>query len=345
MISPIGNNIENNNIISFASSNNQEKKQLDYSHDTLLKNNFVTRTRIGFDKFTNALTIYPTKGITGNKNSNFYEFLTMGTIPYLAGSAMLMGVFNLANKHFSHFDKSKANVVGKKLALGVIFYGLAKNISKSFITTPVKHLTGVDTELPYARVVNELPDSVDDTDVVSIEYHKVFESIEFPRWDLLYGDDTKGEARNQYYDKIAHKLGLGDNLNDSDQDTKPLIREIVVKSNMAKTISSYLWAATAVGFAMQKPWEGFMDMATLKFWKKDKFKQTCSAFYKAAKESGKLFYNGEGHGIKKHAGKFMLGAAALSTVLGVANVINYSKKPDTRDCADVIVQSERYEVC
>ncbi len=343
MISPLGNDINNKNL-SFASSNKQEKK-LDYSHDTLLKNNFVTRTRIGFDKFTNALTIYPAKGITGNKNSNFYEFLTMGTIPYLAGSGMLMGVFNLANKYFSHFDKSKADVVGKKLALGVVFYGLVKNISKNFITTPVKHITGVDTELPYAKVNYELPDDVNDTDVVSIEYHKVFESIEFPRWDLLYGDDSKGEVRNQYYDKIAKKLGLGEDLNDSDQDVKPLIREIVVKSNMAKTISSYLWAATAVGFAMQKPWEGFMDKATLKFWKKEKFKQTCSSFGTAAKESAKLFFNGEGHGIKKHGGKIMLGLSALATVLGVANVMNYSKKPDGLDASNVIIQSEKYEVC
>lgn len=343
MISPLGNEINNRNI-SFTASNQQEKK-LDYSHDTLLKNNFSTRTRIGYDKFTNALTIYPTKGITGNKNSNFYEFLTMGAIPYLAGSAMFMGVFNLANKYYSHFDKSKAGVVGKKLALGVVFYGLAKNISKSFITTPVKHLTGVDTELPYAKVNYELPDDVNDTDVVSIEYHKVFESIEFPRWDLLYGDDRKGEARNQYYDKVAKKLGLGEDLNDSDQDVKPLIREIVVKSNMAKTISSYLWAATAVGFAMQKPWEGFMDKATWKFWKKDAFKDTCNSFGKAAKESAKAFYKGEGHGLSKYGGKVMLGISSLATILGVANVMNYSKKPDILDASHVINPSERYEVC
>ncbi len=343
MISPLGNDIKNRNL-SFASSKAQEKKP-DYSHDTLLKNNLLTRTRIGFDKFTSALTIYPTKGITGNKNSNFYEFLTMGTIPYLAGSAMLMGVFNLANKHYSHFDKSKAGVAGKKLALGVVFYGLAKNISKSFVTTPVKHITGVDTELPYAKVNYELPDDVNDTDVVSIEYHKVFESVEFPRWDLLYGDDNKGEIRNGYYDKIANKLGLGNDLTDSDQEVKPLIREIVVKTNMAKTISSYLWAATAVGFAMQKPWEGFMDKATLKFWKKDAFKQTCSSFGKAAKESAKLFYNGEGHGIKKYGGKAMLGLSALATVLGIVNVMNYSKKPDTLDASKVILSEQKYEVC
>lgn len=344
MILPLGNKLDNRNI-SFGSSNKQDGEKLDYSHDTLLKNNFITRTRIGFDKFTNALTIYPAKGLSGNRNSNFYEFLSMGAIPYVAGSAMLMGVFNFANKHFSHFDKLKADKVGKKLALGVLFYGIAKNASKALITEPVKYLTGVDTELPYAKVVNELPDNINDTDVASIEYHKVYESIEFPRWDLLYGDDLKGEVRNKYFDKVGKKLGLGEDLNDSDQEVKPLIREIVVKTQLAKTISSYLWAATAVGFAMQKPWEGFMDNATLKFWKKDKFTQTCKSFWKATKESAKTFYHGEGKGMSKHAGKFMLGAATLATTLGLLNVLNFSKKPDKLEGSKIIIPEEKYEVC
>ena len=76
-----------------AFSGNDSKK-LPYTKDTLLQNNFSTRTRIGFDKLTNALTLYPAKGLKGDKNANFYEFLTMGTVPYLVGSATLMGVCN-----------------------------------------------------------------------------------------------------------------------------------------------------------------------------------------------------------------------------------------------------------
>ena len=49
----------------------EKGKKLPYSKDTLLKNNFLTRTRIGFDKFTNAMTLYPAKGIKGSRNSNF----------------------------------------------------------------------------------------------------------------------------------------------------------------------------------------------------------------------------------------------------------------------------------
>ena len=79
--------------------------------------------------------------------------------------------------------------------------------------------------------------------------YKVLESLEFPRWDVKYGDETKGEERNVWFDKIAKKIGLGDNLRDSDQDVKPRVKEIAVKTNVAKTFSSYLWAAVGVGVA------------------------------------------------------------------------------------------------
>ena len=62
----------------------------------------------------------------------------------------------------------------------------------------------------------------------------MFESVEFPRWDLLYGDEAKGQKRNFRYDRIARKLGMGRNLNDSDQEVKDRIKEIIVKSNLAK---------------------------------------------------------------------------------------------------------------
>ena len=250
--------------ISF-SADKKDEKALEYSHDTLLKNNLLNNTLIGVDKFTNAFTVYPAKGMKGSKNANFYEFLTMGTVPYLVGSGMMMAVFNLANKHYSPFQTSEAAKIGNKLALGVLFYGIMKSISKLFVSLPIRAFTGIDTEKPYAKVIYELPDDINDTDITSIEHHKVFESVEFPRWDLLYGDEKKGEKRNVYYDKIAKRLGMGANLNDSDQEVKPRIKEIVVKANLAKNISSYMWAACGVALAFQKPWEDFFNVMTFKF--------------------------------------------------------------------------------
>lgn len=335
MILPVSSNKNLQLNFSADKDKSDEKK---YNHDTLLRNNFSTRFRIGMDKFTNAITLYPAKGLKGNRNANFYEFLTMGQVPYLIGSGMLMAVFNSANKFFVGPEAQKAaKPLGRKMALGVIFYGLAKEFSKSFITTPVKWLTGVDTNLPYAKVNYELPDDIYDTDITSIEYHKVFESVEFPRWDLLYMSPESGKPRNAYYDKVAKKLGLGTKLKDSDQEVKPRIKEIVVKSGLAKNITSYLWAATGVAIAFQKPWEEFFDVATLKFWNKEEFKKSLSTFGKSMENSLKAFY-------RKPTGKAMLFTSLGATILGVLNVMSSSQKPSKLDSADIIEKERKYVV-
>lgn len=336
--------VKNCNYNTSFSAETTEEKKLKYNHDTVLSNNPSTRMRIGMDKFTNAITLYPAKGLKGSKNANFYEFLSMGTVPYLIGSGMLMAVFNSANKYFAPFAREKASVLGKKMALGVLFYGIAKNVSKSFVTTPVHLLTGVDSELPYAKVNYELPDDINDTDITSIEYHKVFESVEFPRWDLLYKSKGSGKARNAYYDKVARKLGMGKDLKDSDQEVKPRIKEIIVKSNVAKNISTYLWAATGVALAFQKPWEELFEIGTLKFWRGKQFKKTLATFGKNLVESAQTFYHGEGTGFSKHAGKSVLFLSIASSILGVVNVISSNQKPSKLDSADIIEKERKYVV-
>ena len=49
-------------------------------------------------------------------------------VPYIIGSATLMAVFNTYSK-FAHEQRAVASKIGKKMALGVIFYGLFKNNS------------------------------------------------------------------------------------------------------------------------------------------------------------------------------------------------------------------------
>lgn len=335
MILPVSNNLSR---IKFSSEPDKpvDNGLSEEKKDTLLKNNIIRRTRINMDKFSNALTVYPVKGLRGSRNSNFYEFLSMGTIPYLVGSGMLMAVFNSANKYFEAFAKSKANSIGKKMALGVMFYGVMKEISKSFITKPVQALTGVDTTIPYEKVIYELPEYLNDTDITSTEYHQVLESVDFSRWDLLYEQEGSGKPRNARYDKIAKKLGIGENLKDSDQEVKPRMKEIVTKTMTAKNISSYLWAALGVGVAFQTPWD--------EFFKTKGFKKSVNQFGKSLWESMKNFYHGEGTGIVKHSGKFLLGAAALSTILGICNVMSSSQKPSKLDSADIIDKSRKYVV-
>lgn len=323
------------------------KSELKKKQAIPVDNNIRNRLYITWDKLSNALTMYPARGLKGSKNSNFYEFLTMGMFPYLTGSAMLMAVFNSANKLFAgHKDCASATKFGNKMALGVLFYGLAKNFSKSFVTTPVKWFTGVDTEQPYVKLCYKLPEAPNDADIPSFEFHKVYESLEFPYWNLNYGDAAKCEPMNCYYDKVAKKLGLGNNLKDSDQDAKPRIKEIAVKTNLAKTISSYLWAAVGVGVALQKPWEDYFKVATLKFWKPKQFLESLGTFCDSFADSFGDFLKGpaEAKGFNKYSGKGLIGLAAATTFIGIVNVLTSSHKPSKLDSADIIEKDRKYVV-
>lgn len=343
MILPIRDYSEN--CIKFGQNSVEPKKSEPYDKDTLLENNSIsTRSRISLEKTMKAFTVYPSRGLAGSKNSNFYEFLTMGIVPYLIGSATLIGVFNGTNKVFPHFSKTKAQKLGHPMALGVVLYGIFKQFSKNFITYPVKWKTGVDTELPYAKVNYRLQESEKD-DLTSTEYHKIGESVDFPRWDLLYGDTSKGEELNYRFDKIAKKNGLGENLNDSDQEVKPIYKEILVKTKLAKSISSYLWAAVGVALAFQKPMEPYFKAATLKFWQPkeffSQFKTFGECFIDSWKSLCKAAPNAE-NAFEKHAGKGLVGIAALATVLGVLNSIHITNKPKH---VDVIDKNKESVVC
>lgn len=326
MILPVSNFDKN---LIFKAQDNDNSKKAPKEKDKLLENNLSTRTLINIDKFAKAFTVYPARGITGSINSDFYEFLTMGTVPYIIGSLTLMSVFNSASKHFPAFDASVAGKLGKKMALGVLLYAGAKELSKSFVNLPVKWATGIDTQLPYLKVTNLLPQSPDDRDLTSHEYHKVGESVEFTRWDLLYGDPKDKENLNKRYDKIAKKLGLGENLNDSDQEVKPIYREVLVKSSLARNISSYLWAASGVALAFQKPWDGYFKAFSLNIFKPKQFLHSAKLFGQTFIESAKELLNPTDASTKlqKHAGKAIVGAAALVTILGVLNTLHISKKP------------------
>ena len=65
-----------------------------------------------------------------------------------------------------------------------------------------------------------------------------------------------------------------------------------------------------------------------------------SNFVKSAKE----LYKGEGHGIEKHAGKILIGASALSSVVGVLNTLSSTHRPSRVSASDVIKKDEKYVV-
>ena len=312
----------------------------------LLTNSPKTRFNQGSQKFLSAFVDYPVKGLMGDKNSNFYEFLTMGIVPYILGSAMFMAVFNIT-KHLDAHGKKVAANVGRKMALGVIFYGVFKSLSKNLVTAPIKKFTGVDTELPYQNKVYNLPKDAEDSANIDIQWQQrtVFDSKEFYRKDLL---------DREYFNGVAKKLGLGEDLNDSISETSPIIQNIVSTSNIAKSISSYCWAGVGVGLATQDAWSDFFATIDNKkryrasadsgFVKKltgrtmafcENFYQGTLSFVKSFAKACSQMFNGNPtrEGFAKHAGKsFILSSAAITAFLTANSIIrakNMAKNTNT----------------
>lgn len=317
----------------------EKKKQEEESK--ILPNTVGTRIMQKFDKTASAITEYPVKGLRGDVNSDFYEFLAMGIIPYIIGSGVFMGLFNLVNNHLVPNSKKIASATGKKMALGVVMYGLGKTIGNDLVTRPIAAATGVDIELPYRNVYYPLPTKPGEAADIYPQHQqrKVYDSREFFRKDLIAKDPAYGVA---YYDKIAHKLGLGDDLNDSVTETTPIIQSVVSTTKTAKSLASYAWAGVGVGLAMQDSWKDFFDAFSnrAKYYSKegDGFfaklggkianfgKNTwhlTGEFGKAFGKSCKTMWTGPKgkEGYMRHAGKGFILAAAALTAYGISNAI------------------------
>lgn len=362
MVYSIG--VQNQNInryksVSFGKKEGKEKSVCE-NHDALMyqekkKRPITTALKINGNKLVNAFTTYPTKGLKGSKNSNFYEFLTMGTVPYLAGSATMIAVFNAASKFFDTPAAKSASKLGKKMGLGVAMYGIAKTFSKKLIEAPVNMKYGIDVNLPYKKVIHELPEKDNTDNLVTHEYHKAFESVDFPRWDLFYNNENFGPDRNSYYEKVGKKMGINiDDLEHADQKVKPLIREKVVKTRLYSTLSSYLWAATGVGIAMQSPWEKLVlnpktRIKNAKLLKEagKKVDNFAVDFGKKFVESCKQFVNNPSKPTK-YAGRALLGAAVGMTLLGNFTTLfdfNKDKGSKVHASSPLIDESKEKVVC
>lgn len=314
------------------------KSKWNDSHDHLLKGTLVNKSKANLHKVGQAFTTYPVKGLKGDQNASFYEFLAMGTIPFIVGSIMMYSIFNSATKHFSPESQKAASKIGKKLGLGVVFYVLAKELGKKLVTGPVKMTTGIDLDQPYKKVVYELPPNGYEKGKVRTEYHRTFESVDFSRWDLFYAEGAKAGNRNDWYDKVAKRNGFGE-LHASDQEMKPRIKSLAVKAQTWKTILSYTLAATAVGLAAQTPWE---ELGVNKGNKKKRLIKNVSEFFEIGKRSVKEMWNG---GAKKSKGSgifgkiLLLGSAALALIAPIATISGFRKKPSEKVSLD---QSKRY---
>lgn len=355
-------NINRYNSVSFGEKEEKIKKDVAVEGKPLLmyqakkRHPITTSAKINGDKLVKAFTKYPTKGLKGSKNANFYEFLTMGIVPYLAGSATMIAVFNGAAKFFKTPDAVSSSKIGKKMGIGVALYGVAKTLSKKLIEAPVNMKYGIDVNVPYKKEIDELPEKDNKDNLKAYEYHKAYESVDFPYWDLFYDNKSFGNERDSYFKSVGKKMGLKqDDLEHADQKVKPLIREKIVKTKLYSTLSSYLWAATGVAVAMQKPFERLVlspsarrkNAKILENGTKKADKYFAVDFGKKFVESCKAFVNNPNKPIK-YAGRALLGAAIGMTLLGnFATLFDFNKGKGSKGLAvsPLIDESKEKVVC
>lgn len=323
----------------------KDVSHLSSSDDKIIKKTPLTGARVMADKITKDVFSYAPKGMTGSVNSNFYEFLSLGTVPYIIGSTMLIALFNGVNKKFNTQDAAAAGTKGMRMAAGVVLYGVGKWLGGKLINTGVNAYTGIDADMPYRKVVKELPDYPGDKNTTSVEFHKVFESTDFPRWDLINKQGEKNGNRFEYYDKIANKMGYKDKLNSPDQVVQPTIKEVVTKSLAAKSISAFLWAGLGVAIAAQEPFGHFMkfkDSATML----EKVSAFPKNLFNSLKDSTVQLFKGGMNPTKgsKFLGKALIFAAIGSTALGIVNSCRGFKEGKKEDKPVVDLKKEYVEV-
>ena len=310
------------------------EKNID-NEDHIIKKRPTTGARIMADKFVNDVFSYTQKGMRGSKNSNFYEFLSLGLIPNITGSIMLVLISNALNGKFGGSDSLFAGLNGRKFGCGVALYALGKWIGNKIINKGVQAKTGVDLEMPYKKVIHELPEKQGEEGKTRVEFHRVFESVDFPRWDLLYKQGELQGDRLKYFNHIAERMGYKGEINSSDQVVQPKIRETATKAQAAKCISAYIWAALGCGIASQEPFGSFMSLKNSP--------EGAQKFTKLPSEIWRVLRDGTKSFMKTKMGKGLMIAAVTSSALGVFNATKNFKAEKEQKTSSVDYNSKYME--
>ena len=346
-------NVKNLPEIGYYTSGEERKKKFCESESHIKNLGPFADIKAGAHKLTNDVFTYFPKGFSGSKNSDFYEFLSLGMVPNIIGSLMLIALYGATGK-FNSADASAANKVRNCMGAGVALYAIGKSVSEKIINSMLHLTTGVNLNMKYVNKVNEVPENGHDKGLVRIQYPGVFDSVDFYRKDLL---EKNGELEHKnvyhYYDKIAKKAGFKENLNAPNQTMGPKIRELKARTTALSNIVKYVAAATGVALGAQKSFEKLSYTGVIKKTIDTKsLKAGFSAakanfvnFFEVIKGAGKELWKGTDKNIfTKHGGKALVIASALTTTLAwLIPTIKFKTNPNTMKSK--INHNKEYEVC
>lgn len=319
---------------------NEEKKEKYYKNESHINKQGPLRgLKAGAHKFTNDIFTYFPKGFAGSKNSDFYEYLSLGMVPNLIGSILLAGTFGFANSKYNARDKGYADAGYKTMAAGVILYAVGKWAYQKLARKAVKASTAIDLDMQYVKKINELPEKGQEKGLVRTQYPGVYDSVQFYRCDLLAKDAELNHNNLYYYDdKIIKKAGYKDKLHAPNQTASDAIRKVKARTTALEYIGKYIVAATGVALGSQKAFTK-IDIKNPR------------TILKALKDGAVQLWKGEEHwkgepktALTKHAGKaLIIGSAAATLLTWLIPTIKFKHKPDMLKTK--IDTKKEYEVC
>lgn len=250
-ISPI--NVKNLPDVGYYVSKEQQKEEFQQNETHLIKNTPLTGVKSGIHKFTNDIFTYFPKGLSGSKNSDFYEYLSLGMFPYVVGSATLIAAYSIANLFYRGADKAAASKVAKRMGAGAVLYALGKWAHQKLAHTLINKSTDVNLDEKYIKRVIELPEGGQKEGIVRTQYPGTYDSAQFFRHDLQAKDGELNHD-NVYYqdDKILKKAGYDEKLSAPNQLANQKKRGVKVRTTALENIGKYIVAATGVALGSQQ---------------------------------------------------------------------------------------------
>ena len=315
--------------IGYYVSKEEQKQKFIKNESHIHKQGPLSGVKAGAHKLTNDFLTYFPKGFAGSKNSDFYEYLSLGMVPYVVGSSMLIALYGAARNAFNSTDACAAGMGYRKMAAGVIAYAVGKWASTKLSRTLVNASTGVDLDLLYIKKINELPEPGQEKGLVRIQYPGVYDSAEFFRKDLL-AKDAELNHGNVFAldDKKAKKAGFDEKLNNPGQMVNDKTRKLKIRATALENIAKYVVAATGVAFGAQKSFE---VMKLPKLNSLSNAVSFVSGIAKTVVEAGKELWHGTDRNvITRNYGKVLIGASVVTTLLAwLIPTIGFKSNPNT----------------
>ena len=311
-----------------------EKKEKFYKNEShIYKQGPLACVNTGAHKLYNDIVTYFPKGFKGSKNSDFYEFLSLGMVPYILGGAVMAGLYGICHRQISVENQEKALGVMKNAAAGVVLYAAGKAIAPKISHTILHATTGIPLDLKYINKVNELPEPGQEKGLVRKQYPGVYDSVQFYRSDLL-SKDAEMNHGNVYYhdDKVAKKAGFKDAHDAStNQIAGYKIRGVKARATALDNFTKYIPATTGVALGFQK---AFSEM-----------KSNPKTWGKTLKDACQQLWKGNDRNIlTKHAGKALIIGSVIGTTLSwLIPTVAFKTNPDTMKSK--VNTEKEYEVC